>query len=124
MGEIGLYRGAVRELVGMLSTQQEKGKKGKKGDEAVSGAALCLENAAGLLLQLTVCERNVSEMVKEGCIPLLVGLLKAKGSSLAVVQYSTCILASLGLDERHHEQLLEAGSPPYLIKASAPPEED
>ena len=26
-----------------------------------------------------------------------------------MVQYSTCILASLGLDETHHAQLLEAG---------------
>ena len=51
-------------------------------------------------------------------VPVLVGLLKSKGSkSLAVIQHSTCILAAIGLNERYHEMLKEAGAPPYLLKA-------
>ena len=71
--EIGRSKGSIKELVSMLSTQQEKKSKKKKkkskkgGDDApATGAALCLENAAGLLFQLTACEENTEGMVKEG----------------------------------------------------------
>ncbi|QDZ22605.1 hypothetical protein HOP50_08g51500 [Chloropicon primus] len=130
--EIGRSKGAIKELVSMLSTQQEKKskkkkKKSKKGggeDAPATGAALCLENAAGLLFQLTACEENTEGMVKEGAIPVLVGLLKSKGSkSLAVIQHSTCILAAIGLNEKYHEMLKEAGAPPYLLKALEEKEE-
>ena len=122
--------GAVPELVRMLSVKQEKTKSKKKSkkkggaDSPVTGAALCLENAAGLLLQLTVCEENTEEMVREGAIPVLVGLLKSKGSSLAVMQYTTCILASIGLNEDYHDMLIDSQAPLYLIKRDKAEPED
>ena len=121
--EIGETRGAIKELVQMLSTQQPRGKskKKKKSKEkeslGVSGPALCLENAAGLLLQLTVCEENTEEMVKENSIPILVAFLKSK--SLVVNQASTCILASMGLNDKYHPLLIEAQAPEYLYRKQA-----
>ena len=119
--EIGRSKGAIKELVQMLSTQQpggksKKKKKTKEKEGPVTGAALCLENAAGLLLQLTVCEQNTKMIVEENSIPVLVGLLKSK--SIAVMQYSTCILASIGLDEAHHQSLVEVNAPSYLYNTA------